>query len=95
MGGNGGLSLYDIDFEKRYSIDNKYIHFVKVYGFDLTSNSYNPDGSSTYHEYFFIHDDLFDIFLETDQNSDIVIKVINKAFHCHQSMTMVQIKALS
>ena len=24
----GGLSLYDIDFEIRYSIDDKYIHFA-------------------------------------------------------------------
>ena len=29
----GGLSLYDIDMEKRYSIDDKGIHFVKGDGY--------------------------------------------------------------
>ena len=31
----GGLSLYDIDMEKIYSIDNKGIHFLKVDGYAL------------------------------------------------------------
>ena len=26
----GGLSIYDIDFEKRYPIDDEDIHFVKL-----------------------------------------------------------------
>ena len=29
----GGLSLYDIDTEKRYSIDKKEMHFVKGEGY--------------------------------------------------------------
>ena len=74
----GGLSLYDIDFEKIYSIDDKGIHFVKVDGYDLIGNPYHPDETSTYHEYFFIRDDLFDRILETDQNSDIILSVIYK-----------------
>ena len=48
----GGLSLYDIDFEKRYSIDYEDIHFVKGYGYALTVYPYHPDGTSTDHEYF-------------------------------------------
>ena len=32
----GGLSLYDIDIENRYSIDDKEIHFVKGYRYALT-----------------------------------------------------------
>ena len=36
------------------------------------------DGTSTDHEYFCIHDDLFDRILETDQNSDIILKVIHQ-----------------
>ena len=36
------------------------------------------DGTSTDHECFCIHDDLFDRILETDQNSDIILKVIHK-----------------
>ena len=48
----GGLSLYDIDIEKRYSIDDKEFHFVKGDGYALIGNPYHPDGSSTDHEYF-------------------------------------------
>ena len=67
----GWLSLYDIDSEKRYSIDDKGIKFVKGDGYALTGNPDHPDGNSTDHEYIFIHDDLFDIILETEQNYDI------------------------
>ena len=74
----GRLSLYDIDTEKRYSIDDKEIHFVKGEGYALIGNTDHPDGSSTDHEYFCIHDDLFDRILETDQDSDITLKVIHK-----------------
>ena len=74
----GWLSLYDIDTEKRYSIDDKEIHFVKGYGYALIGNPYHPYGTSTYHEYFCMHDDLFDRILETDQNYDIILKVIHK-----------------
>ena len=74
----GGLSIYDIDTEKIYSIGDKEIHFVKGYGYALIGNPDHPDGTSTDHEYFCIHDDLFDIILETDQNSDIILKVIYK-----------------
>ena len=59
----GGLSLYDIDTENRYSIDDKDIHFVKGDKYALISNPDHPDGTSTDHEYFCIHDDLFDIIL--------------------------------
>ena len=74
----GGLSLYNIDMEKRYSIDDKEIHFLKGDGYALIGNPDYPDGSSTDHEYFCIHDDLFDIILEIDQDSDITLKVIHK-----------------
>ena len=74
----GGLSLYDIDTEKRYSIDDKEIHFVKGDGYALIGNPDHPDGTSTDHEYFCIHDDLFNRILETYQNSDIILKVIHK-----------------
>ena len=74
----GRLSLYDIDFEKRYSIDDEYIHFVKGDRYALIYNPYHPDGTSTDHEYFIIYDDLFDRILKTEQNSDIILKVIQK-----------------
>ena len=74
----GGLSIYYIDMEKRYSIDDKEIHFVKGDRYALIGNPDYPDGSSTDHKYFCIHGDLFDRILETDQDSDIILKVIHK-----------------
>ena len=56
----GGISLYYIDMEKRYSIADKDIHFVKGNGYALIGNPDHPDGTSTDHEYYCIHDDLFD-----------------------------------
>ena len=47
----GGLSLYDIDMEKRYSIDDKDIYFVKGDGYALIGNPDHPDGSSTDHDF--------------------------------------------
>ena len=73
----GGQSLYDIDAEKRYSINDKEIHFVKGEGYALIGNPDFSDGSSTDHEYFCIHDDFFDIILETDQDYDITLKLIH------------------
>ena len=74
----GRLSLYDIDTEKRYSINDKEIYFVKGDGYALIGNPDYPDGSSTDHEYFCIPEDLFDRILETDQDSYITFKVIHK-----------------
>ena len=74
----GGLSLYDIDFGKRYSIDDEWIQFVKGEGYALIGNPDHPDRTSTDHEYFCIHDDLFERILETDQDSDIILKIIHK-----------------
>ena len=45
-----GLFIYDIDMEKRYSIDDKYINFVKGDGYDLIDNPYHPYGTSIDHE---------------------------------------------
>ena len=53
----GRISLYDIDFEKIYSIDDEDIHFVNGYLYALIVNPDHPDGTSTDNEYFFIHDD--------------------------------------
>ena len=48
----GGLSLYDIGFRKRYSIDDEDIYFVKEDGYALIGNPDHPYGTPTYHEYF-------------------------------------------
>ena len=74
----GGLSIYDIYFEKVYSIDDKVVYFVKGYGYALIGHPDHPDVPSTYHKYFCIHDDLFDIILETDHDYDIILKLIHK-----------------
>ena len=67
----GGLSLYYIDTEKIYSIDDKEMHFVKGEECALIGNPDFPDGSSNDHKYFCIHEDLIDRILATDQDSDI------------------------
>ena len=74
----GVLYIYNIGMENRNSIDDKDIHFVKGDRYALIGNPYLPDGTSTDHEYFCIHDNLFDRILETDQNSDITLEVIHK-----------------
>ena len=74
----GGLSLYDINFEKRYLIDDEYNNFVKGYGYALFGHPDHPDGTSNDHEYFCIHEDLFDRILETNQNSDFMLNMIHK-----------------
>ena len=74
----GGLSLYDIDFGEIYSIDDEDTHFVKGDRYALIGNPDHPSGTSTDNEYFCIHDDLFDRILETDQNSNIILKVVHK-----------------
>ena len=66
----GGLFLYGIDFGKRYFIDDEEN--------SLIGNPDHPDVTSTDHEYYCIHDDLVDKILETDQNSDIILKAIQK-----------------
>ena len=75
---NSKFSIYDIYFEKIYSIDDEDIHFVKVDGYALIGDPDHTYGISTDHEYFFICDDLFYRILKTDQNSDIALKVIHK-----------------
>ena len=74
----GVLSLYDIDIEKIYTIEYEDIWFLNKYGYALIGNPDHPDGTSTDHEYFLIHDDLFERILEIDQNSDIVLNIISK-----------------
>ena len=84
----GGLSLYDIDTEKRYSIHDKEICFVKGDGYALIGNPYQPDGSSTDHECFCIRNDFFDGILETEEDSDIKLNLI----HRETSISSINVK---
>ena len=74
----GGLSLYDIDIKKIYKIDHKKIRFVKKNGYSLIGNLDDQDGTSTDHEYFFIHYDLFVWILATNQNNNIQLWIITE-----------------
>ena len=74
----GGLTIYYIDFEKIYSIDDEDITFLKGQGYALIGNPDHQDVNSPDHEYFFIYDDLFYRTLETDENLDIILRVIHK-----------------
>ena len=58
---NGSLALYDEDEKKRFIIDHKQLQFDKSYGWNLIGIPKKPDGALYYHEYFCIHDDIFDI----------------------------------
>ena len=87
----GGLSLYDIDTEKRYSIDKKGINFVKGDGYALIDNPDFPDGSSTDHDYFCINEDFFDRILATEQDSDITLNLI----HIETSLPSINVKIYS
>ena len=66
----GGLYLYAIDIEKKYSIYDKGINYIKRNIYALIGNPYHPDGTSSDDEYFFIHGDLFERILGPGQNSD-------------------------
>ena len=78
LGENGRLFIYDIPFEKIQSVDDEAIHFVKRYVYTLIGKPDHIYGTLTDHEYSFIHDDLFDRILATDQNPDILLKLIHK-----------------
>ena len=54
------LAMYDEDLEKLIIIDHGKLQFDKNCGWKLIIISEKPDGYLLYHEYFFIHDDLFD-----------------------------------
>ena len=74
----GCLSLYDIDIEEIYAIDDEDIYFVNKYESSLIGNPDHIDGTSTDHEYFLIHDDLFDRILSSNHNTDMTLKFIPK-----------------
>ena len=74
----GGLSLNDIDLKSIYTLDHEDILFVNKHGYDLTGNTDETYGTSTYYKYFFIHDNLFDQVLATNQNDNISLNIIPK-----------------
>ena len=50
------MHLYDDYLQKRYTIDHEDTHFFKKKGWALIGIPDEPDGGSTYHKYFSIHE---------------------------------------
>ena len=50
------MYIYDEDMKKRYTIDHEDTHFFKKKGWALIGIPDEPDGGSTYHKYFSIHE---------------------------------------
>ena len=63
----GSLDLYDEDLEKRFIVDHEQLESDKTDGWTLIGIPEKEDGSFSDHEYFCIHDDLFDIIKSTHQ----------------------------
>ena len=71
----GWLCMMNIGRKK--IIDQEELQFDKSYGWNLIGIPEEPDGSLSDHEYFCIHDDLFDIIQSTDQEKNISMKIIS------------------
>ena len=64
--------MYNEDLEKLIIIDHGKLQFDKNGGWKLFAIPENPDGYLLDHEYFFIHDDLFDRIQSTRQDKNLV-----------------------
>ena len=73
----GSLDLYEEDLEKIFIIDHEQLKFRRIYGWTLIGITDKPDVYLLDHEYFFIHDDLFDIIQSTHQDKNIMLKFIS------------------
>ena len=62
------LDLYGEDMEKRFIIDHEKLEFDKTDGWTIIGIPKKEDGSLSNHEYFCIHDDLFDRIKSTHQD---------------------------
>ena len=67
----GSLALYDEYLEKRFIIDHERLEFDKTYGWNLIGIPEKEDGSVSDHEYFCIHDDIFDRIKSTHHDQNI------------------------
>ena len=72
----GSLALYDEDLEKIFIIDHEQLEFDKTDGWALIGIPEKEDGSVYDHEYFCIHDYLFDIIKSTHQD-----QIFCRSFH--------------
>ena len=70
----GSLALYDVDMEKRFIIDHEQLKFDKTDGWNLIGIPEKEYGTLSDHEYFCIHDDLFDRIKSTHQDQNVLWK---------------------
>ena len=73
------VSLFMISIWRRdIQLATKIFSLKYIYKYALIGYSYHTYVTSTDHEYFFIHDDLFDQILPTDQDNNIELNMIPK-----------------
>ena len=72
----GSLDIYDEDLKKRFIIDHEQLQFDKTDGWNLIGIPEKEDGTLSDHEYFCIHDDLFDRIQSTRQDRNILWRFI-------------------
>ena len=70
------LALYDEDLKKRFIIDHELLQFDKNDGWTLIEISEKPDWTFSDHEYYCIHDDIFDRIQSANQDRNIIYKFI-------------------
>ena len=68
----GSLALYDVDLEKRFIIDHKQLQFDKTNEWTLIGLPEKEDGTLSDHDYFCIHDDMFDRIKSTHQDQSFL-----------------------
>ena len=73
----GSLALYDEDLEKIFIIDHEQLQFDKNAGWTLIGIPEKEDGTLSDHEYFCIHDDIFDRIQSTHQDRNIMWRFIS------------------
>ena len=71
------LALYDEYLEKIFIINHEQLQFGKKSGWNLIGINEKPDEYSLDHEYFCIHDDLFDIIQSIHQDKNITLEYIS------------------
>ena len=69
----GSLALYDEYPKKRFIIDHEILEFDETDGWTLIEIPEKEDENLSGHEYFCIHDDLFDIIQSTHQDISILM----------------------
>ena len=73
----GSLDLYDEHREKRFIIDHETLEFDKNAGLTLIGIPIKPDRTLSFHEYFYIHNYLFDRIQSAHQDRNIIWKFIS------------------